>query len=74
MESVKYITVVDEFGHIKNLPSILEFKGKEVEVIIKPHIDKKMLRLRHKNLRDKINTKGKTLSEYICEERSQNSY
>jgi hypothetical protein len=38
VEAIKYITTIDEFGHIKDLPSFLEFKGKEVEIIIKPHI------------------------------------
>ncbi|MEW5815285.1 MAG: hypothetical protein AB1798_07840 [Spirochaetota bacterium] len=69
MESIKYITKVDDDGQIKDFPSLQELKGQEVEVIILPHINKKEMKLRHQILRHKIKVKGKPLSQYVIEER-----
>ena len=40
MEAIRYITEIDEVGHLKETPTIKKLKGQEVEVIIYPHINK----------------------------------
>ena len=69
MEAIKYITIVDDDGQIRDFPPVRELKGQEVEIIILPHANKKKTKLRHQRLRNKIKKKGKPLSQYVIEER-----
>ena len=69
METIKYITIVDDDGQIRDFPPLHELKGQEVEIIILPHADKKEIKIRHQRLRNKIKEKGKPLSQYVIEER-----
>ena len=70
MDTIRYITTVDNAGIIKKIPKIEEFKGKEVEIIIQPHINKKKIKMDHKKLRKSINPKGKPLSNYVINDRN----
>ncbi len=69
MEAIRYITEIDEVGHLKETPTIKELKGQEVEVIIYLHMNRSQIKANHNKLRNKIKSRGKPLSKYVIEER-----